>query len=81
MCGGDAPNHHGHPLQVKMDLQAFSCSVAGRVERGDEGVHAFKVEYFVDDITACMEHRNKELAGIAEVVVQLIEREVEERRI
>ena len=65
MCGGTAPNRHGHLPRSKWRCLLFRVAV----ERGEQGVYAFKVECFVDDITACMEHRKKELAGTAEMVL------------
>ena len=42
-------------------------------------VSPLKLKVFVDDITACMEACNKELAGIAEKVLMSTRREVEEK--
>ena len=46
MCGGAAPDHHGHHPWVEMELLAPSQCVARRFERGDEGVSASEVEGF-----------------------------------
>ena len=46
VCRGAAPDHHGHPPWVKMELLAPPYCVVRRFERGDEGVSAPEVEGF-----------------------------------
>ena len=58
-----------------MGQNGASRCAARRLEQGDEGVSASEVEGFVEDITAFMEGRNNELAGIAEKVLMSVEKE------
>ena len=68
-CVAAAPEHHGHPPWFKMELLAPLHCAARRFEQGGQGVSASEVEgFFMEDITAFMEGRYNELAGIAEKV-------------
>ena len=44
MCGGAAPNHHGHPPWVEMVLLGPSHRASRCSEGSDEGVSALEVE-------------------------------------
>ena len=66
-------------LFVDMDLLALSHCAAGCLESSDEGVPACAVEGFVDNITAFIEGRNKELPGMSEKVLKSMRMEVEEK--
>ena len=75
MCGGAAPDHHGHPPWVCLLLRIMLQGASSEVTK----VSTLRLKVFVGDITACMEERTKELAGIAEKVLKSTRREVEEK--
>ena len=58
----------------KLSCLLFDNRVARRVKRSDEGVSDPQAEGFVDDIRAFVERRNKELAVIAEKVLNSIKK-------
>ena len=78
MCGGAAPDHHGRPPRVIVELLAPSVL---QVALGEvmKVCPPLKLKVVVDDITAFMEGRNKELRGIAGKVLEFLKREVEEK--
>ena len=81
MCGGAAPDHHGHLARVKLKLLASTYCVAGCAERGHTHLPSAEVEVFVDDITALLMEKNKVLAEMAKEVMQKLREEVEKKGI
>ena len=46
MCGGAAPDHHGHLARVQVELFAFTYCSAGCVERSHENLSILEAEGF-----------------------------------
>ena len=66
MCGGAAHDHHGSFARVQVELLASTHCFAGCVEREVTKIYpSLKLRGFVDDITALVKGRNKEVAEMA----------------
>ena len=77
MCGGAAPDHHGHLARVQVELFAFAyCSCD---ERSHKKIFpSLKLGLFVDAITTLVKGRNKDVAEMAKKkVMKKLKEEVE----
>ena len=63
MRGGAAPDHHGHLARVQVELLAFTRIVLQEALSEVTKIYpSLKLRVFVDDITALVKGRNKDVA-------------------
>ena len=70
MCGGAAPDHHGHHARVQVELLASAYCAARRTEGSNKHLPPLKLRVFVDDITALLMVKNKVVAEMAKQVMK-----------
>ena len=75
--GRAAPDHFGYLPRVKVELLASAYCVAGCTELGHTNLPSAAIEVFVDDITALLIGKNKEVAEMAKKVMKKLKEEVE----
>ena len=73
-CGGTAPNHHSDLVRVKVGLLVRSHCFIGRICEVTNIYPSLKLMVFVDDITAFMNARTKELLELAEKVFKTLKK-------
>ena len=76
MSGGAAHDHHGCFARVKVELLAFAHCIAGCITKINPPL---MLRVFVDDITALVKGRNKEVADMAKKVMKKLKEEVEKK--
>ena len=79
MCGRAARDHHGYPAKVQVELLAFTHCIAGCIEESHKKYPPSKLRDFVDDVTALVKGRNKEVAEMATKVTEKLKEEVEKK--
>ena len=62
-----------------MELLASAQCIARCIERGDKKLHPLKLRVFVDDITAFLMEKYKEVAEMAKKVMKKLKEEVEKK--
>ena len=70
---------NGHSARIQVQLCVIENCVAGCAEGGHKNFPSFEVEVFVDDITALVKGRNKEVAEMAKKVMEKLKEEVEKK--
>ena len=79
MCGGAAPDHHGHLARVGVELLAFTNCAAGCTERSYKNPCASEIEGSVDDVAALLKRNKKEVAVMSKKVTKKLKEEVEKK--
>ena len=81
MCGRAANHHHhGYPCRVQVELYCLLRIVLQDALSEVTKIYStLKLRVFVDDITALVKGRNKEVAELAKKVMKKVERRGERR--
>ena len=77
MCGGAAPDHHGHLARVQVEPFASTYCVA--LSEVTKNSPPLKLRVFVDDITALLMGKNWEVAEMAKKVMKKLKEEFEHK--
>ena len=75
MCGGAAPDHHGHLAWVEVELLLRTVP-QDALSEVTKFYPPLQLRVFVDDITAFLMGKNEEMAEMAKQVMQRLREEV-----
>ena len=79
MRGGAARDHHGYLARVKVELLAstYFCAMQDALREAIGIYPPLKLRVFVDDVTALLMEKNKEVEEMAKMVMRKLREEVE----